>query len=641
VEIQEAELQTREKPARVKSVLYLIEDYFCITVLILMAVFPLLELVALLFRTGIPASSGLIIHFLLFTALLGGMICTRRESHLAISLVQYIPEGPIRGKLKVLCNLVSAFISIIIAWSSISFIKMGLDHTMIGFIPRRVLATIIPIAFLIIAIRFVRRTNLTGWKLLLPVLTLVLGTVASFPVIAKIIWGFDMPVLAENIGGIYFHITWYAKIPLVIFLVLAALAGTPLFIVLGGLSLLLLQVTDFDPYLVIDGVMDTVANNIYNGLTDDKIIAIPLFTLVGFFLSESKAGERLVNTFRSFFSWLPGGIIIVSVVICAFFTSFTGASGVTILALGGILYAILSEHLKYPQKFSIGLLTSVGSIGLLFPPSLPLILVGTVIQVNILHLFLGGIIPGTILVIAMIIFGIVISMKVKIPVEKFDLRKALTSLKYSYLEILLPVILIVAYFSGILNLVQLGAFACLYIFIVEVLIHRDIKITDIKGIFDKAIPIIGGVLLILALAKAFSNYIVFTQAPSNVAAWMHNVISSKWVFLLLLNASLLVIGFVLDMFSAILVVLPLIIPLGEIYGIDPVHLGIIFLVNLEVGYITPPVGLNLFLSSYRFQKPFVEICKYVSPFLLVRLVVVLLVTYLPWLSTWLVKLFTQ
>ena len=268
-----------------------------------------------------------------------------------------------------------------------------------------------------------------------------------------------------------------------------------------------------------------------------------------------------------------------------------------------------------------------------------MILVGTVIQVNIVHLFLGGIIPGVILVVAMIVFGVIISVKVKIPVEKFNLRGAMISLKDSSLEILLPIFLIAAYFTGYLNLVQLGAVAVLYIFIVEVVIHRDIKLKDIKKIFDKALPIIGGVLLILSLAKAFSNYIVFTQAPSNVASWMYSAISSKWVFLLLLNAALLVIGFVLDMFSAILVVLPLIIPLGQIYGIDPVHLGIIFLVNLEVGYITPPVGLNLFLSSYRFQKPFVEICKYVSPFLLVRLVVVLLVTYLPPLSTWLVALF--
>jgi len=625
-------LKIRQTAGRVKSVLYRIEDISCMAFIILMAVFPLLELaVHFFFKTGIPASTGFTAHFLLFSALLAGMICTRNESHLAISMVQYLPEGKIRSNLNVISNLVSSFVAVVIAWGSISFIKMGLDG-IIGFVPKRVLASIIPLAFFIIAIRFARRAKLTGWKIIIPVLVIVFGTIASFPSIAKTVWGFEMPDAVFSVCDVFIDIAWYAKIPLVIFLIIAALGGIPLFIILGGLSLLLLQASG--------GEQDSVAVNIYFGLINQNIIAIPLFTIVGFFLSESKAGERLVNTFRSFFSWLPGGIIIVTVVICAFFTSFTGASGVTILALGGILYAILSDHLKYPEKFSIGLLTSVGSIGVLFPPSLALILVGTVMQVNILHLFVGGIIPGILLVIAMIIFGIIISVKVKIPVEKFDFKKAMVSLKGSSLEILLPVFLIVAYFSGVLDLVQLGAAAVLYIFIAEVLIHRDIKLKEIKAIFDKAIPIIGGVLIILALAKAFSYYIVDTQAPSNVAAWMHTAISSKWAFLLILNAALLIIGFVLDMFSAILVVLPLIIPLGEIYGIDPVHLGIIFLVNLEVGYITPPVGLNLFLSSYRFQKPFVEICKYVSPFLLVRLVVVLLVTYLPWLSTWLVKLFS-
>ncbi|MCL2180675.1 MAG: TRAP transporter large permease subunit [Treponema sp.] len=621
-----------KKTGNVLSVLCAVEDYFCIAVLILLAVLPLLELAAhFFFRTGIPASSGFIVNFLLFASLLGGMICTRNDSHLAVSFVQYIPEGPIRINLKIINNLLSAFIAIIIAWGSVSFIKLGLDGTMIGFVSRRVLALIIPIAFTVMAVRFLKKSGFTGWKIIIPALVVILGTAASFPVIAKIIWGFNMPDVVFDICDIYYTIAWYAKVPLVVFLIIAALGGTPLFIILGGLSLLLIQASG--------GEMDAVALNIYFGLTNQNIIAIPLFTLVGFFLSESKAGERLVNTFRYFLSWLPGGIIIVSVIICAFFTSFTGASGVTILALGGILYSILSEYLKYPEKFSIGLLTSVGSIGVLFPPSLALILVGTVMQVNILHLFLGGIIPGILLVAVMIVFGIVISLKVKIPVEKFDLRKAAVSLKGSSLEILLPVFLIIAYFTGTLNLVQLGAAAVLYVFIVEVFIYRDVKLADIKKIFDKAMPIIGGVLSILAVAKAFSFYIVDTQAPANVASWMYNAISSKWVFLLLLNIALLVIGFVLDMFSAILVVLPLIIPLGEIYGIDPVHLGIIFLVNLEVGYITPPVGLNLFLSSYRFGKPFVEICRYVSPFLLVRLVIVLLVTYLPPLSTWLVRLF--
>jgi tripartite ATP-independent transporter DctM subunit len=628
------ELQTGKTLCPVKSCLCLFEDIFCIITLALMAIFPVMEVIAsLVFKTGIFASSGIIVHLFLFTGLLGGMICTRKDAHLAVSLVQYLPEGAVRHNLKICANLISAFVTIVIAWGSISFIKLGLDGK-IGFISTRVLASIIPVAFGIIAFRFARGTKLTGWKIILPILSLVLGTIASFPVIAKIIWGFDMPDAVFELCYKYEIIAWYAKVPLVILLIVAALGGTPLFVIIGGLALLLFQASG--------GEMDSVAADIYSCFTNQDMIAIPLFTVVGFFLSESKAGFRLVNTFRSFFSWLPGGIIIVSVVICAFFTSFTGASGVTILALGGILYAILSDHLKYPQKFSVGLLTSVGSIGLLFPPSLPLILVGTIIgtyyHTSILNFFLGGIIPGIILVIAMIIFGVIISLKVKIPVEKFEARKALSSLKDSSLEILLPVFLIAGYFSGILSLMQLGAVAVIYIFIVEVFIHRDINLSGIKQVFDKAIPIIGGVLSILALSKAFSYYIVDTQAPAAIAAWMHEAISSKYIFLLLLNVVLLILGLFMDIFSAILVVLPLIVPLGDMYGIHPVHLGIIFLVNLEVGYITPPVGLNLFLASYRFQKPFVKICEYVMPFLIVRVIVVLLVTYIPALSTYLVDL---
>jgi tripartite ATP-independent transporter DctM subunit len=623
-----------EESAGAKSVLYLIEEIFCFVILALLALLPVVESVMRLFRTGILGSSSFLVYLLLFAGLLCGMICTRNEGHLAISLTHYVPEGKIKKRLGIFCNLLSAFISVVIAWSSITYIKFATVGNKIGFIPEPVLASIIPIAFFVIAFRFARMTKLTGWMAVIPVLTILLGTIASFPVIAELIWVDVKPDFVLAICKILYNFTCFFKTPFVILLIFAALSGTPLFIIMGGLFLILSQAVEFNDMAF---EMIAVALNIHVKLTDSTIIAIPLFTIVGFFLSESKAGERLVHTFRSFFSWLPGGIIIVTVVICAFFTSFTGASGVTILALGGILYMILKEHLKYPEEFSLGLLTSVGSIGLLFPPSLPLILVGTVLQTSILNLFLGGIAPGIILVFAMAIFGIFISVKTKIPVEKFEGRKALLALKDSIFEILLPVFLIAGYFTGILSLVEIGAAAVLYVFIVEVFINRDIKLSEIKRVFDKAIPIIGGVLAILALSKALSDYIVLTQAPMKIAAWMKSAISSKYVFLLLLNLALLVVGCLMDIFSAILIVLPLIVPLGDIYGIDKVHLGIIFIVNLEVGYITPPVGLNLFLASFRFKKPFMDICRYVSPFLLVRIVVVLLVTYMPWLSTFLIK----
>jgi tripartite ATP-independent transporter DctM subunit len=281
----------------------------------------------------------------------------------------------------------------------------------------------------------------------------------------------------------------------------------------------------------------------------------------------------------------------------------------------------------------------VGSIGLLFPPSLPIILVGATSLTDIRRLFAGGILPGLILLTAVIIFGISASIKVKVPVIPFNLKQSLHAVKNSAFEILLPFVLIIGYFSGVFSLVEIGAIAAVYVFIVEVFIQREIKLKAVPQVFLKAVPIIGGVLSILAMSSALSHYIVDTQAPQNLAAWMRTAVESKFLFLLLLNLSLLVVGCLMDIFSAILIMLPLILPLGAAYGIDPVHLGIIFITNLEVGFLTPPVGLNLFLAAYRFKKPFVEICRDVFPFLLIQLVVVILVTYVPALSTWAARLF--
>jgi tripartite ATP-independent transporter DctM subunit len=264
---------------------------------------------------------------------------------------------------------------------------------------------------------------------------------------------------------------------------------------------------------------------------------------------------------------------------------------------------------------------------------------GVTISYSIIHFFLGAIIPGIILVAAMIVFGITSSIKIKIPVEPFEIGKALKALKEAALEILLPVVLITGYFSGSLSLVEVSAVSVLYVFIVEVLIHRDISLKEIPKVFAKAVPIIGGVLAILAMAKALSYAIIDTQVPEQFAAWMRTTVNSKYLFLLLLNLALLVVGCLMDIFSAILVVLPLIVPLGQVYGIDPVHLGIIFVINLEVGFLTPPVGLNLFLASYRFGKPFMDICRNVLPFLLTQFIVVLLVTYIPAFSMFLLRLY--
>jgi tripartite ATP-independent transporter DctM subunit len=617
---------------KIGQIMNRVEESLCIAAMTLLVLLPASETVArIFFKTGVPSSGALMRHLLLAVGLFAGMITTRAEKHLSIAVVQNFSGDKLKAVIKAVSCMVSAFVSIVVAWASLSFIKIGLDGKIIGFISIRGFALVIPFAYAVIAIRFARQSGLSGWKIIFPVLAVLLGTAAAFPVIAKFIWGFEKPDVVNDICDKLYLLAYYSKIPFTVLLLVLVLAGTPLFVIMGGLALLLLFAGD--------GEMDSVVSDIYISLTNSDIIAIPLFTLVGFFLSESKAGIRLVSTFRTLFSWLPGGIIVATVILCAFFTSFTGASGVTILALGGILYTILSGHIKYPDKFSVGLLTSVGSIGLLFPPSLPIILVGAITRTNILHLFLGGIVPGLILVAVMIGFGVIASIRTKIPVEKFNGKAALLGLKESFWELLLPVILIWGYFSGIFSLVEIGAIGVLYIFIVEVFIHRDIKLKEAPSVFVKAIPIIGGVLAILALSKALSFYIVDTNAPANLAKWMQATISSKYVFLLLLNITLLIVGCLMDIFSAILIVLPLIVPLCSVYGIDPVHMGIIFITNLEVGFFSLFVGLNLFLASYRFNKSFMEICRYVFPFTLIQLAVVLLVTYLPFLSTFFIRFF--
>ncbi|MDR2494001.1 MAG: TRAP transporter large permease subunit [Spirochaetaceae bacterium] len=614
------------------SGLALLEKSLCYLSLAFLAMLPAAEMIArLVFKTGVHGSIETMEHLLLMVGLISGMAATSRGEHLSIALAQNFFPQKIKDRLAAGNSLLAALVLTVIAFTGVSFVAIGLSPPrMVGFIPNQTFALIIPIGYGVMAVRFARSAPVTGRARVLPVLAVILGVIFSFPMIAKTIWGFNLPDAAYAITEGFFDLAYYAKTPVVLLLLFAALAGAPLFVVLGGLSLILIQGAG--------GEVDVVANQVYTTLTKDSFIAIPLFTLTGFFLSESKAGERLVETFRSLFGWMPGGMIVATVVICAFFTSFTGASGVTILALGGILHAILKEA-RYTDRFSIGLLTSVGSIGLLFPPSIPIILVGTASMTNIFHVFLGGIVPGLLLVTAVIVFGVGSSIKTKIPVEPFDLKRAGAALKNAGFEIALPFLLIAGYFSGILTLIEIGAVAVIYIFIVEVCIHRDLAVRDVPKVCAKAVPIIGGVLSILALSQALSYYIVDTQAPENLVRWMQEAVHSKYLFLLLLNVTLLVVGCLMDIFSAILIVLPLIIPVGLAYGIEPAHLGIIFITNLEVGFLTPPVGMNLFLAAYRFNTPFIKICRYVFPFMLIQLVVVLLVTYLPQLSLFLIRVF--
>ena len=631
-------MEMKIPPAR--RVLGWFEKGICFGALLLLALIPFTEMVLRQFRAAIPASKMIMTHLFLVLGFFAAMLTAKSGEHISITAVQYIKNEKTKRILEFFSALIAVLILAVLAWDCLSFVKYGLMGRLVGFLPDKVFAAAMPLGYAVIALRFSLRLPHKRDRIF-ALLAVAIGTVLALPAIVKIIWGFDPPQPFFSWVNTLYDIAWFVRLPVILFLIVAAFLGTPIFVVIGGIAMIALQAAGREP--------EAVPIQIFSALTESDIIAIPLFTLTGFFLSESKAGERLVSVFRLFFGALPGGMIIATVIICAFFTSFTGASGVTILALGGILHKILSEN-KYPDRFSIGLLTSVGGIGLMFPPSLPIILVAatsnTILHFmnipatySIVHFFIGAVIPGIILVLAMVGAGIVTSLKVKIPTETFNPAMALRSLKESAFELLLPVILVAGFFSGLLTLVEVSAVSVVYVFIVEVFVKKDIAFSGLTKVFSKAVPIIGGVLAILAMAKALSYAIIDSGLPENLVFWMQGAVRSKYVFLLLLNLALLVVGCLMDIFSAILVVLPLIVPLGHAYGIDPVHLGIIFVINLEVGFLTPPVGMNLFLASYRFQKPFAQICRSVLPYLLIQFAVVLLVTYIPWLSGWLIGFF--
>jgi tripartite ATP-independent transporter DctM subunit len=391
-------------------------------------------------------------------------------------------------------------------------------------------------------------------------------------------------------------------------------------------------------------------------VTSQSLPTIPLFTLAGYFLAESGASKRLVRVFQALVGSLRGGPAIVTALVCAFFTSFTGASGVTILALGALLMPVLRSA-RYSERDALGLLTGAGSLGLLFPPCLPVILYSIIASTTMANLnvasvsvnsvtmekmFLGGLIPGALMVVLTAWWGIRRQPREAATARAFDFietRRAIWDAKW---ELLLPVVAIGALFSGFATPVEAAAVTAAYALLISTVVHRDLHpIRDLPRVMTECGLLVGGVLLILGVALGFTHYLVLEQIPDQLVEWSTHSIQSKWLFLLGLNVVLLFVGGLIEIYAAIVVVVPLLVPVGIAFGIDPIHLGIIFLANMELGFLAPPVGLNLLLSSYRFNKPILEVMRAVIPMLLVLLAGVLLITYVPWLTTWLPGLFSQ
>ncbi len=413
--------------------------------------------------------------------------------------------------------------------------------------------------------------------------------------------------------------------PALIGLLAATALGSPVFATLGGAALILFWGADLP--------IASIPLDHYRLVINPSLPTIPLFTLAGYFLAEGGASQRLVRVFQALFGQFRGGPAIVTALVCAFFTSFTGASGVTILALGGLLMPILLTA-GYPPKSALGLLTGAGSLGLLFPPCLPLILYAIVAKISIEDMFLGGVVPGILMVALTAWWGMTQGPKTNASTQRFGWEEAKSAIWKAKWELLLPAVALAGLFGGIATPVEAAALTALYAWVIETFVYRDLKVfRDAPRVMTECGLLVGGVLLILGVALGFTNYLVDAQIAERAVEWVTGSIHSRWVFLLLLNLFLLVVGCLMDIFSAIVVVVPLIVPIGVAFGVDPIHLGIIFLANLELGYLTPPVGMNLFLASYRFSKPLSEVSRSIIPILLVLLAGVLFITYVPWLTT--------
>lgn len=592
------------------------ENLPVVLALALMALLPCVEIaLRKLFNSGVPGSVPVVQHLVLVVSMLGGAIAARDNRLLALSSLTTFFKPDFRRLAVVFSHGFAAGLCSLLTVVALEFViaSRKLGKPLVFDVPVWTVQALLVLGFAAIAARLVWHAGKT-WR----------GRLVAFALAATVVAiGFWSPIAPEKLR-------WIA----IAVLVVAALLGAPVFTTLGGAALIL--------FWSGGETAASLPTNHYRLTINPTLPTLPLFTLAGYFLAEGGAAKRLVRVFQALFGNFRGGPAIVTALVCAFFTSFTGASGVTILALGGVLMPVLLAA-GYRERSALGLLTGAGSLGMLFPPCLPPILYAIIASsggqtsVTIEEMFKGGFLPGIVLVAVTIWWGVrQCPPRNEATAQPFDWRETAAAAWAAKWEFLVPVVALTALFGGFASPVEAAALTAFYTFIVNVFITRDLRLfKDVPRVMAECGLLMGGVLLILGVALGFTHYLIDAQIPDAAVAWATGTIKSKWLFLLGLNVVLLVVGGMVEIYAAIVVVVPLLVPLGAAFGIDPIHLGIIFLANMELGFLAPPVGLNLLLASYRFNKPMPEVTRAAFPMLLVMVAGVLLITYVPWLTTWL------